>query len=187
MKKGTTTTFGLRGKLVPFGNERRLFHVGVEHFAIKPALGDALHLALGGDGGVVVQVGAVADDEEARLGGRHAGGDFGGTAQEQFGHARVAAHRLAVVDAFAIALGGRAGEPKLARDDRARKIPFGDEIRHDEYLGALHHVKHLAQARFFFPESALHLRENPAPGNRFRMIEASARSSPGSRSSRGPQ
>lgn len=66
------------GESVPFSNERCLFHVGVEYLAEDGELADLFDFTLCGESGVVIEVGAVTDDEEAGLIERERPGDFAG-------------------------------------------------------------------------------------------------------------
>ena len=101
MKNGTTITFGVCGHFVPLGDERLLLHVGVEHGGIARAGGgDEVRLVADGLGGVLVQAGAVAGDDERGLGGIDAGSDLAGAAEDQIGHERMDADRQAVVEGF---------------------------------------------------------------------------------------
>lgn len=58
---------GEGGEAVPVGDEGRLFHVSWEDFAEDAELGEEADLLFGGFGGVVVEGGAVGDDDEGGL------------------------------------------------------------------------------------------------------------------------
>ncbi len=143
------------GELGPFRNEGGFLHVGVDDFgeAVVAAANEG-DLILNGLGGVLVEAGAVADDDEAGLLTWHVRRDFIGTLQQQSRHVGVDAHGIAVMDRFAIAVRGGAVELKFAREHLLAEVAFADEIRHDVDDLAVHHLVHLAHVRLFFPEAA---------------------------------
>ena len=154
-----------RREPVPFCDERRFLHVGIQHLAVAPERGDAVHLAFRGAGGIFVQVRPVAHDEKARLPRRHARRNFGGPLQQQLRHARMISDRLAIFHRVTSDPRDRIAETEFARDDRLREVALADEIRHDIHVLAIHAVQHLPQARLLFPKRAMHLAENSAPAD----------------------
>ena len=75
-EEGHDDDVGRGGQRGPVGDERGFLHVGVEHGGVAAQGADAGGLFLGGDGAVVVERGAVADDEQRGLGFVDAGGDL---------------------------------------------------------------------------------------------------------------
>ena len=161
-EKGDHDHVGLGGDFVPFGDERFFFHVGAEDFGVEAKGLDAFDFAFGGDGGVIVEAGAVADDEEANGCGIDVGGDLGGAVEEEVGHAGVVPHGLAIFEGEAIAMGDGAIEAEFAGDDGIGEITFADEIGDEvDFIGA-DHVEDLAVAGFFFPEGGVDFGEDLA-------------------------
>ena len=164
------------GDEIPSGDERGFFHVGVEHGGVAgTGGGDAADLVADGLGGVGIQAGAVAGDDEGGLCGIGLGSDLSGTAQDQFGHGRVGAHGLAVMKDFAADEGGWAGELEFPWDDVLGEIALADEIRHDVDLCGIDHIEGLAHRRFFFPETAMHFRKQATAADFIGMLEIRSR------------
>ncbi len=160
------------GQAVPFGQQRRLLHVGVHHLGeAVPALADQPHLLLDGAGGVFVQAGAVANDDETGLSARHAGSDLIGALQQQLFHVGVNADRVTVKDRLPVAPRHRAVQPQFARQHFLAEVTLADEVRDDVDDIALHHLEDLAHVRLLFPEAAGHLGEQAqaADGVRVRV------------------
>ena len=53
--------------------------------------------------------------------------------------------------------GGYSGQLQLAWDYFGCEVTFADEVRHDIHVLCFHHSQHFAQARLFFPKSAMNL------------------------------
>src|SRR5262245_7877032 len=63
---------------------------------------------------------------------------------------------------------------QFTRDHSLSEVAFTNEIRHDADFADRFRVKRkkrVAQTRFLFPESALHLRKNSAAANLCRMLQ----------------
>jgi hypothetical protein len=170
-KKWDHHDVGLGGVLVPFGDEGSFLHVSAQHFSVDAQFADAFHLAFGGESGVVVEVGAVSDDEKARLRGRNTGSHLCGPTKEQFVDALVVADGFAVFHAFASELGDGAFQLQFPGNDGAGEVALTDEIGDDINIVSIDHVEDLAETGFFFPESAVDLSEDALFEERFSVVE----------------
>ena len=144
------------GESGPVGDEWWFFHVGVDDFCEAAVHGaDDFDLVLDGLGGVVIEAGAVADDDETAVGERDAFGDFGGAFEEEPRHGRVDADGVGVVGDGVAEVGGAAGEAEFARDDVLGEVALADEIGDDVDFRGIDHAEDLAHGGFFLPEGAV--------------------------------
>lgn len=143
------------GEGIPFRDERGLFHVGVENFAKDTEFADFFDFSLCGECGVVIEIGAVSDDEKAGLFERKRSGDLASSFQEKFRHFRVVSDGLAVMDRFFANGGGCSGEFEFAGDDGSGEVTFTNKVWHHVNGRRIDHVEDLAEAGFFFPKSAV--------------------------------
>ena len=81
------------------------------------------------------------------------------------------AHGLAILQRPTVAPSNFAIQLQLPRDDRFGKIAFANKVSHDVHLFAVHHVKYLPHAGFFFPKSAVNFLKNTHSENGFRVVE----------------
>jgi len=151
------------------------------------SLGDSVAVVFDSLRGVLVAVGTVADDREAKAlpDVRILGRGFG-PLDDHVRHRIVRADRPAVVDRLADVLGLERGlrcagavrlppvgipllEAKFPRDDLFREVAFTDKERDDEHLVGLEGADHLAEVGFFLPERLADLVERARLADRIRV------------------
>lgn len=171
-EEGNDDDVGGGGEFVPVGDERLLLHVGVGDVGVAcVGLADELDLIDDGASGVLVEAGAVTDDDESNLVARNVGGDVGGALEEELRHGRVDADGRAVVVGFAVDYGGGAGEIELAGDDVLGEIALGDEIGDDVDFVGIEEVGSFAEGGLFFPEAAVDFLEEILAADGVGVIE----------------
>ena len=89
---------GLRRHFPPVRHQRFFLHEHAEDLRVIAACPDPAHLFLHRRARVFIERSAVPDDQQSRLAGRDAGSHPGCAVQQQLGHPRMIAHRLAVFD-----------------------------------------------------------------------------------------
>ena len=190
MKNGTTTTFRRIRQLRPIGDQRRFFHVDIQHLCVTIELPDFLRLPLRRDRAVIIQAGAMCRQSAASSRFPERRRNLGGALQKQMlRHLRMTADRIAIFPNLTVR---RSVFVPVSSSSRgmtvSREITFADEIRdHINFTNRriVEEKERVAQTRFLFPKSARNVREKIAPTNLAGVRQARQRSSRDSRSSRG--
>ncbi len=155
---------------MPVGNERLLLHVGVHYGGVACALGEEFGLQFCSDCGVVVEGGAVADDEQGGFFLGNVRSSFSGAMKEDVGHMRMASHWLAVVAAYAVDDCPRPLEAQFAGNNGLSKIAFADEDRDEVSLWRIYQVFHIAKGGFFLPKAAVNFTEDASAADFLGMV-----------------
>ncbi len=154
-EEGNDDDVGELSEGVPFCDERGLFHVGVENFAKDIEFADFFDFSLCGEGGVVIEVGAVTDDEETGLVERERSSDLTSSFEEEFRYFRVVSDGFAVVDRFSADGRGCSGEFEFAGDDGSGEVTFTNKVWYHVNGRRVDHVEDLPEAGFFLPKGAV--------------------------------
>ena len=160
------------GHFIPLGDERRLLHVGIHDGGVTSSrCGDEVCLVANGLGRVLVETGAVASDDQSRKRGIHPGRDLFGALEDQIRHRAMNSDGEAIVESFPAHLGGGSLELEFTRDDVLGEITLADEVGDDVNFVGIDQIERFSERGFFFPETAMDLRKEPAFADLVGMVK----------------
>jgi len=129
MKKGHHDQVGWGGHAGPAAHQGSCCHGGGKDLRIESHGSQQGNLLFRRLRGIVVEVGAMPHDEQARFGRRDSRGRFPCPLEQDLGHRLMVADRFAVADGFAVATGEGTPQPEVTGNHRLGEITLADEVR----------------------------------------------------------